>query len=271
MRYVDLDELELPTGWLERATAARDLVAGGADPNDNSDVWRELKDRLAALLPVKKCWFCESPVDRSDNAVDHFRPKNSVSDASRRHGGYRWLAFCHKNFRYSCTFCNSRRKDVEHGTSGGKGDRFPLIDESMRVFEEGPIDQERPLLLDPCELDDWELLGCRRENGEPCPTSGTPADRKRAEVSIEVYHLDYEPTCKSRHATALRLLADVEQAKRQFVAASTDPSREADFKAAAKSVKRAISRRAPYSGEMIFLLRGQRHAEHPWIQTLLEA
>lgn len=271
MRYVDLEELEMPTGWLDRAKDAAAAVAAGGDPNDGADVWRELKDHLAALLPDKKCWYCESQVDRADNAVDHFRPKNRVSDASATHRGYRWLAFRHTNYRYSCTFCNSRRKDVDHDTAGGKADRFPLLDEAKRVFVEGPLDEERPLLLDPCELHDWELLGCKRENGQPCATSEDATKRRRAEVSIDVYHLHYEPTCKRRHATAVQLLADVEEAKRNFERASTDPTREEDFKLFARKIKRAIGRKAPFSGEMIFLLRGQRHADHPWIQTLLEA
>jgi len=272
MRYVDLDELVMPTAWLQRAETAADAVAAGGDPNDGADVWRELKECLAALLPEKKCWYCETPVDRADNAVDHFRPKNRVSDAAAPHSGYRWLAFRHTNYRYSCTFCNSRRKDVASNTAGGKADRFPLLDESRRASTPDAICEERPTLLDPCDLHDWELLGCGRENGKSCPTRDDDATKKhRAETSIEIYHLDYEPTCKRRHATAVQLLADVEQAKRQFSLASKDPSREGDFKEVAKKVKRAISRRAPFSGEMIFLLRGQRNAEHPWIQGLLEA
>jgi hypothetical protein len=271
VRYVDLDDLRMPTGWLARAKAAAAAVAAGGDPDDDAKIWQELKDKLAALLPKKKCWFCESPVDRADNAVDHFRPKNRVCDTQSTHNGYRWLAFSHRNFRYSCTFCNSRRKDIEHGTAGGKADRFPLLDEATRVYSEGPLDAERPLLLDPCELDDWDLLGCRIENGEPCPTSDDPTKKRRAEVSIEVYHLDYEPTCTRRHAVAVQLLADIEEAKRNFERASTDPSREVDFKIFGKKVKRAIDRKSLFSGEMIFLLRGQRHVDHPWIQNLLEA
>jgi hypothetical protein len=261
----------MPDGWLERAAAAQDAVAAGGDPNENAAVWRELKDSLAALLPEKKCWYCESPVERSDNAVDHFRPKNRVSDAEREHLGYRWLAFDFRNFRYACTFCNSRRKDVEHGTSGGKADRFPLVAEADRVYEEGPVDGEYPMLLDPCDLDEWRLLGCKRENGDACATSESAVERRRAEASIEVYHLSYQPTCKQRHSVALRLLEDVDEAKRLFVEASSVPAQEPAFKRLAKSIKRAIDRSAAFSGEMIFLLRGQRSSEHPWIQDLLEA
>lgn len=267
MRYIDLEELALPVGWLDRAKAASDAVAAGDDPEDHRDIWKELKDALAALFPDKKCWYCESQVDRADNAVDHFRPKGRVSDASNPHNGYRWLAFDHRNYRYACTFCNSRRKGVENGTAGGKADRFPLLDETQRLYAPGPLNQEQPKLLDPCDLEDWGLLGCQRENGKPCAASDDPVARKRAEESISVYHLDYQPTCNQRHACAVRLMADVEQAKLFFA----EPGMTDHFKTVARKIKRAVDRKSPFSGEMIYLLKGQRHADHPWIQKLLEA
>lgn len=270
MRYIDIEDLKRPTGWQALADAAAVAVAGGGDPNDHGTVWRNLKKRMAKLL-YDKCWFCETPIERSDNAVDHFRPKNRVSDAANPHNGYRWLAFEYHNFRYACTFCNSRRIDLEHGTAGGKADRFPLINEANRLYAPGNIHQEEPMILDPCNLDDWELLGCQQENGEPCPTSADPIKRQRADTSIEVYHLDYEPSCKRRHGLIVNLLSDIADAKRHFDRIPADPTRKMDFDAAAKKIKRAIRRKAPHSGEMIFILKGQRHANHPWIQRLLEA
>ncbi|HEX5391791.1 MAG TPA: hypothetical protein VFW68_00820 [Rhodocyclaceae bacterium] len=258
-----------PTGWDQRAQAAAQAVAGGDDPNDHSTVWRELKNGLASLLH-DKCWYCESTVDRSDNAVDHFRPKNRVSDAANPHEGYRWLAFDPNNFRYACTFCNSRRKDVVNDTVGGKADRFPLLNETRRVYTVGPVNAEQPALLDPCELSDWRLLGCHQENGQPCAASTEPVAKQRAETSIEVYHLNYEPTCKQRHRMAVQLMADVDEGKRQFELATQDPIRIVDFKTVAARLRRAIDREAPFSGDMHFLLRGQRSDAHPWIQELLE-
>lgn len=269
MRYVDLAKLVLPGGWLGRAQAAAAAVAAGADPEVHAAVWRELKTGLATML-YDKCWYCESPVDRSDNAVDHFRPKNRVGDATNPHPGYRWLAFERSNFRYACTFCNSRRKGVDGGTAGGKADRFPLLNEPQRLYAPGPLAQEQPTLLDPCELNDWRLLGCQQENGQPCAVSSDATERNRAEISIEVYHLHHEPTCKRRHATAVQLIADVAEAKQLFELTTRDPGRADDFKSVAGRIKRAIDRDAPFSGDAHFLLRGQRSADHPWIQDLLE-
>lgn len=269
MRYIDRTQLVLPDGWNDRATAAAQAVANGADPNDYAGVWRELKNGLADLFH-DKCWYCEVSVVRSDNAVDHFRPKGRVSDAHNPHSGYRWLAFTQSNFRYACTFCNCRRKDVDGGTAGGKADRFPLIDEASRVYVEGPLGAERPELLDPCELGDWKLLGCKKENGKPCATSQSPEQLRRAEISIEIYHLHHEPTCKLRHTAAVQIMSDIDEAKGLFLASQTDQSQESGFKKAAERILRAINFKSPFSGEMRFLLSGERDIDHPWIQGLLE-
>lgn len=269
MRYIDHTQLVLPDGWNDRATAAAQAVANGGDPNDYAGVWRELKDGLADLFN-DKCWYCEVSVVRADNAVDHFRPKGRVSDAQNPHNGYRWLAFTQSNFRYACTFCNCRRKDVDGGTTGGKADRFPLIDEAARVYVRGPLGAERPELLDPCELGDWKLLGCKRENGKPCPTSQLPEQLRRAEISIDIYHLHHEPTCKLRHTSAVQVMSDIDEAKGLFLASQTDPSQESGFKKAAERILRAINFKSPFSGEMRFLLGGERDVDHPWIQGLLE-
>jgi uncharacterized protein (TIGR02646 family) len=270
MRFVDIAVLQLPPGWFARAQTASAAVANGDSPNDHAGIWRELKDGLADLL-FSKCWYCETPIERSDNAVDHFRPKGRVSDAAHPHAGYRWLAFDQHNFRYSCTFCNSRRKDVETGTAGGKADRFPLLVEDNRLYAHGPLTQEQPMLLDPCVVTDCQLLGCQREDGKPCPSSNDPTDKRRAEESIEILHLHYEPTCKRRHTEAVKLFADIEDGKRRFVDASRDIARKAEFQEVAKRLIRMIKPNAPFSGDMRFLMRGERSEDHPWIQELLEA
>ena len=101
------------------------------------------------MLSDDKCWYCESKQIRLDRHVDHYRPKNSVAECAD-HPGYWWLAFRSYNYRYSCTYCNSRRVDQRSGQAGGKADHFPLRDESRRAFSpDDPIDDEQPTLLDP--------------------------------------------------------------------------------------------------------------------------
>lgn len=270
MRYVDLSNLALPSDWNARSIAAAARVAAGADLDAEGKVWRDLKDGLGLLLN-DKCWYCETPIVRSDNAVDHFRPKGRCSDAANPHPGYRWLAFEKDNYRYSCTYCNSRRRDLVGGSVGGKADRFPLLDEATRLYSPGPLHQEQPALLDPCSLDDWELLGCKQEDGSSCAATTEAAEQTRVQISIDVYHLNHEPTCKLRHQQAVQLLSEIAQAKRFFPLSKSDMFIRHEFQEVARRIKRSIDRKSPFSGEMIFILKGERHTDHPWIQKLLEA
>ncbi|HYI12064.1 MAG TPA: hypothetical protein VEK57_23630 [Thermoanaerobaculia bacterium] len=270
MRYVDVTVVLLPNGWLARAQVAQQAVAAGADPNDYAHIWRELKDALADRLH-DKCWYCEAKVPRSDNCVDHFRPKNRVSDAAQQHGGYRWLAFDLENFRYSCTFCNCRRKDLESGTSGGKADRFPLIDETTRVYAPGPVHSENVSLLDPCQIDDWSLLGCFEENGRPCPATNDTGEIARVEISIDVYHLAHEALSRDRHRAAVDLLSMVRMAKELFPRAQAPGEVRDQLNKHLRRIRQFVDRTAPYSGEMLYLLRGQRSEHHPWVQKIIDA
>jgi len=163
MRFIDNRPLLAPEGWQERADVARNAVIDhGEDVNAYGAVWRELKDALAELSH-DKCWYCEMRQERSDNAVDHFRPK----------AVYRWLAFSLRNFRYACTFCNSRRTDAGTGLTGGKGDHFPLEAGCARAESPGEEAQERSLLL---------TLAARQTRC--CWTSTTTAARLRATPTI---------------------------------------------------------------------------------------
>jgi len=270
LRYIDLSRLPLPNGWLVRANAAKEAVAGGDSPDGHAPVWRDLKLLLADLFH-EKCWYCESPVTRDDNAVDHFRPKGRVKEAQQQHNGYSWLAFDHTNYRYSCTFCNSRRINVAGGTAGGKEDRFPLMNEATRVYAEGPCDAEEPMLLDPCDPFDWRLLGCKHENGLPCSAHTNDNEKRRAEESIDAFHLHHGPTCNARHAVAVDFVQDIDEAKQLHDTISNHPNSETAFKKKAKRILKAIAPNSPFSGDMHFLLRSQRSEAHPWIEDLLQA
>ncbi|WP_322896283.1 MULTISPECIES: hypothetical protein [unclassified Yoonia] len=271
MRNININLLVLPDDWLARAAAAKEAVRAGDNPDDHADVWRVLKHNLADLFPDEKCWYCETRCLRDDNAVDHFRPKGRVRDTTNPHSGYRWLAFEYRNFRYSCRYCNERRVNVKGETEGGKADRFPLLDESKRVYSEGPCEEEHPLLLDPCDPTDWRLLGCKLENGKPCSASQAATEKLRVEASIEIFHLHHEPTCKARHAEAIRFVQLIQEAKQLYLRIGTEQAGHQRFKQKAAEILSAMDRSTEYSGEKHFLLRAERDSEHPWIQDLLEA
>lgn len=210
MRYIDPEEIleileRLPNSWeewkQEAEQALEEVRAADGDSeevNAHGDVWRNLKDALEEVSKGK-CWYCESSQHRADNAVDHYRPKNK--NRSGEHEGYWWLAFDWQNYRYSCTYCNSRRKDDVKGTSGGKHDNFPLFNPDERATVDNPDhSRELPLLLDPTVPEDPGLLWYEPDGRVVPKYSKGLSERRyiRAEKSIELYHLNYHKTEEDR-------------------------------------------------------------------------
>jgi len=125
MRYIAIGNLSPGPAWIKAANNAASAVRKAKPEdrskviNDHSHVWGLFKGALRTLSHGK-CWYCEAIDARSDNAVDHYRPKGNVRGATPRHEGYWWLAFEWSNYRFSCTYCNSIRKSA--GKTGGKQD-----------------------------------------------------------------------------------------------------------------------------------------------------
>jgi len=169
--------------------------------NTKSAVWRAAYEALSSASHGK-CWYCESKQDRSDKPVDHFRPKNSVAEDST-HPGYTWLAFDWRNFRLSCTFCNSKRRDKDTGQIGGKQNHFPIIPppSHSRSLAATP---DRPKLLDPVNDDDTKLLTFHW-NGFPSPVNNNVLVVDRVEASIELYNLKQTSLVRRRKQLAAEI------------------------------------------------------------------
>ena len=235
MRYVDMELLNLPPGWQDRANHALDELraeiaaaevqarAGGQDilaarkkaiteglkKPARQAIWRDLATDLA-LLRKEKCWYSESKNPASDKNVDHFRPKNGVAE-DPDHEGYWWKAFDWRNYRYASQWCNQRRVDDVNGTSGGKWDHFPLQAGSFRARQEtDDIDREDVMLLDPADPDDWKLLTFRPD-GYPTPAKpeGT-FEYEKAVTSIGVYHLHCKELVDDRRLLARKVQRTIE-------------------------------------------------------------
>lgn len=263
MRYIPykLSSITFPSDWKSKATHARASVAK-ASLSERSDVikdyqslWKDLKPELARLS-YDKCWYTEAPQAGTDIDVDHFRPKNSVHNARRganeeTHPGYWWRAFDPANFRLSCIMANRRRHDVATGHTGGKADEFPLQDETKRAWRpEDECDDEQPLLLDPCDPFDVTLVTFS-ENGEAIArysASDKPWFNKRAEVSIDLYHLNHSMLRNARISMRDMIEKLIEDAKRYFKKLDgTDPDLERAYKRAIELLREARSPGAPYS------------------------
>jgi len=111
-----------------------------------------------------KCAYCECVISSSQPGdVEHFRPKNRVTDSGLKpikvhypawgeteHMGYFWLAYDWDNLLPSCADCNRYRKHPD-GRGYGKADRFPIS--GYRAFLPDSEGNEDPLLIDPTQVD----------------------------------------------------------------------------------------------------------------------
>ena len=166
----------------------------------------KLESVRAALMDTfkGKCAYCESIIGHiSPEDIEHFRPKGKVqrNDGSEKDSGYWWLAARWENLLTSCIMCNRPNKVAIVGVDGnhriGKGILFPLLDEEGRAENEGEEATETPLLINPCDEDPEEHLGCIVESeiddrlGLVQPTNDNQGDPDaKGEKSIEIYGLN---------------------------------------------------------------------------------
>jgi len=301
MRWVDIDQLELPDGWQARADKAlnelrqeieraeqeahstgkdisdarRKAISEGLEKSSRKKIWRDLAPYLAKLRNGK-CWYSESLNPGSNKDVDHFRPKNRV-DEDPVHEGYWWLAFDWRNYRYSCQWCNQRRVDTANSTEGGKWDRFPVSGAFRARQEVDNCAMEDVDLLDPIDPDDWKLLSFL-PNGQPTPAQppGT-RENQRAEISIQVYHLHCQELVRERKkvATKIRLLVE---AMEILYSKITDPTMRTLYKNRQKELFRLIDRDSEYSAaalayarfEVYKIERGHQ-VKREWLEKILNS
>jgi 5-methylcytosine-specific restriction endonuclease McrA len=283
MRYINAGEIgnNLPDGWRERAQEAHQSIRGLTPEersiaiDNNSGVWKELKNILKSISKGK-CWYCESKQERSDNAVDHYRPKNRIAECPGHHG-YWWLAFDWSNYRYSCTYCNSSRVDKVHGTAGGKHDHFPLLDEARRIHRETDgLDAEQPLLLDPIRRGDPAHLWFD-EDGQARPNPALCSDEssypyKRADTSIKLYHLNHVDTVENRKALCQSIKKSVQQADVFYKKYSDngDMTAKASFENTVTELHDKLKADAEYSAAARSILMGLR-GTYPVAEVILSA
>lgn len=280
MRYIDLTRLTIPPTKLAALRQAfceiKDLPPDERRKaiSERAAVWQVLKDDLADY-GNNKCWYCESIQERSDNVVDHFRPKNAVRDC-KGHEGYWWIAFDWHNYRYACTFCNSRRHDDETDETGGKWDYFPVIDESKRCFcPNDDLTLEEPQLLDPVRPRDPKLLWFE-ETGKVIERYTEVEDQRRfqrAKTSISLYNLNHSRLRERRQILFNDILELVRHADRIYKRLSLngdDKSVEDGFDYVIGKLLAMTRESAEYSAAARAYLKGLRDSSRPWLDELLD-
>jgi len=276
MIYIDLDKIELPSGWKEIAeetwNAIKDLP-----PEERinvikkkSKIWRDIKSNLASIK-YNKCWYCESKNERSDNHVDHFRPKGRIKEC-KNHGGYWWLAFDWKNYRFSCTFCNSPRGQISDDEYGGKSDHFPLLNANQRARNpDDDISIEQPYLLDPANKTDPGLLWFD-QNGQVSPRYSHDEYLrlyKRAKFSIKTYNLNYETTVERRIILYNEVIQLVRDGDRYFERyAKGDQDMEYAFTQVMKRLSNKLEESSEFSAAARSYLLGLRSNRRPWLDAI---
>lgn len=195
MIYISIEGKTPPPELLEKArkvTQKLEAAKTEAERNQiidqNGHVWRDFKDWLLNLSHGK-CWFSEAKDIYSHPEVEHFRPKKKAKNLDRtKREGYWWLAFEWTNFRI-CGNVGNR----------SKGTYFPLRKSSFAATSDNrAIEDEIYYLLDPTDPDDPILL-TYDEEGKAIPVPGLDNWRKeRAEVTIRLLKLCYEPLVEAR-------------------------------------------------------------------------
>jgi hypothetical protein len=266
MRYIDMQHLRVDGQWEKDAGDALAAVRDAAEPDKSAviaqyqHIWKALKDALKSLSH-HKCWYCESIEARSDNAVDHYRPKGNVRDAIPPHKGYWWLAFDWRNYRFTCTYCNSIRVTGE--TSGGKQDYFPLSSENNRArsFDDS-LTKEDPLLLDPTNPLDVMLIAFADDGsaGPAIAANDGAIDNAKGVESVKRYHLNQPILVELRLARILQVRGWLEEADdllKVYKRENTAQAR-ASAKARLQDIIRCTDAQSPYSSAVKHFLAGMK-------------
>lgn len=247
MRHIPLHDKSPDPAWRERAVdlvdqlkAAPDVAARNDLIDSNSALWRELKEWLLELSHGK-CWFSEAKDCFSHWDVEHYRPKKSSKNESGvTDDGYWWLAFDWHNFRI-CGNVGNRKK----------GSFFPLREGCARVGPLGDLRHEQPMLLDPADDDDPNLLFFDFVGGAiPAPHVTDTWERDRVTYSVERCKLDYPPLTDRRKTAWGECWSQIQIYLAELALYQADPANtiaKEGFKSAARRVRSLIGDEKEFS------------------------
>lgn len=180
---------------------------------------QDVRDKLVSIFN-NKCAFCEIGYGGAGMDIEHFRPKRRIDprvpfSTVPVEPGYFWLSSTWDNLLLSCIHCNRLSSHQHASTSkkgppevrvSGKGNFFPLSDESFRCRYGDDLEAEEPhrLLLNPCTdqpedhftFDRFGMIFAKVTNGSPS---------KRGQMTIDVLGLKRLPLVEERRKTATEI------------------------------------------------------------------
>ena len=179
------------------------------DQEKNRKAYKEFHDWLLEQS-YGKCWFSDTQALFTYFDVEHYRPKKEAKDLDKnRREGYWWLAFDWENLRICGNVGNAK-----------KGTFFPLNDETRAATAQNRSTREEvPMLLDPAN--EWDASVVKfNEQGEVVPSpDASPVDKRRLEISVERYKLDFSRLVEGRKQVwgrCQRLINQCENEIREF-------------------------------------------------------
>lgn len=219
--------------------------------DNGSTKWTRIKNRLTAQLG-EKCWYTEVEFIGGALAIDHFRP---VCD-------YWWLAFDAENYRVACPWANSPEHNTLHGCAGGKGDKFPLLPGALRATNKTELPNERPVILDPCNAADCDLLAFQVD-GQPILNpafSGDATAKQRVDESKILLNLDHHAFNTNREQLCNSISEDVQIHEAL-------PANSAEQQTIRTRLASRLAPNAPFSTAARFYLLLHRHLD--WVENIV--
>lgn len=270
MRYIDIHLFidQIPAPLARRLARRHKRVHAGNDQvkqtliRNGNITWRDVKQYLEGCSN-RKCWYTESQNPGFPNDVEHFRPKGRiVNEEGEVEYWYWFLAFDPMNYRLSCQFTNRLNINPETNLTGGKGEKFPLLNGQAHAMTLAAVANENPVLLDPCNQADCELLDFLPD-GRPI-VSATNRDNVEAVTRVDqsklLLNLDYPTFNEDREALYNEVKDLVERGDRY------GPDNPA-FEDVIGDLMELMDEESPYSKAAECYIRGFRERE--WVEELL--
>jgi len=253
MIYVDIEDLEPEQDWLDRADALTNQLLAAATHAErvliidgNEGMWSELKQHFSDFLK-RKCWYSESINDYAHCHVDHFRPKlRALDENGNDQGGYWWLAFNWRNYRYAAPAGNIRKRD------------YFQVNVNKANLPNDANENEDIRFLDPTDPADPVKLKFDSE-GNVSPQSADIASRDymQAEYTIRRMNLRMIGLVEGRrdvYRKAAKIIREIDALLAQQVA-NHNMARHQKIKAKQKELLQLAGKYAPYSAAVKYCLK----------------
>lgn len=269
MKYIDLSACiaSIPNSEKSKLAIRHHMICSSkvaikkSLAKNGSAHWSRVKTYLENFSN-RKCWYTESKNPGCRNEIEHFRPKGQVYEHNILKHWYWFLAFNPINYRLSSQFPNQLNTNPLLGNTGGKGDNFPLVNEANRAHKLTNIRIEQPMLLDPCNRYDCELLSFNPD-GRPTIAKRFEHDalaKERVKISNLVLNLDFPTFNEDREGIYNKIRKAVE-------AGDDDPSNVGLISYLSDQLKELMHQDSEYSKAAECYVRCFR--DRQWVEALI--